>query len=89
MQILRTPEACREVPPGFCYVAIDVHARPDDGTALRVHCLDEQRRQVTPMVSRHGNPSWCDLDRQTKPGQHRTDQRVTVERSARFLEVES
>lgn len=64
MKILRTPDeafaAISDFPFAPHYLEI---ADPDDGTALRVHYIDEGPRDAPVVLMMHGEPSWCYLYR--------------------------
>ena len=64
MEVLRTPDAAfagiADFPFAPHYAQI---ADPQDGTALRVHYLDEGPRDAPIALMMHGEPSWCYLYR--------------------------
>lgn len=64
MKVLRTPDAAfagiTDFPFQPHYLEI---TDPDDGTALRVHYLDEGPRDAPVVLMMHGEPSWCYLYR--------------------------
>ncbi len=64
LKILRTPESAFEAIPDFPFTphyAEIVDAA--DGTALRVHYIDEGPRDAPVVLMMHGEPSWCYLYR--------------------------
>jgi haloalkane dehalogenase len=80
MEALRTPEERFVDLPGFGFAPNYVElpdgglgrggsptARPADGGALRLHYLDEGRRDGGVVLLMHGEPSWCFLYRKMIP----------------------
>lgn len=65
METLRTPDARFENLPGFPFAPHYAEIPDGEGGALRVHYLDEGRREAAPVLLMHGEPSWCFLYRKT------------------------
>jgi haloalkane dehalogenase len=63
MNVLRTPDARFENLPDWPYAPNYVTVHAPDGTALRLHYVDEGPRDVAPILLMHGNPSWSYLHR--------------------------
>ncbi|HMP63090.1 MAG TPA: haloalkane dehalogenase, partial [Phenylobacterium sp.] len=57
MNVLRTPDARFANLPGFHYAPnyLDIHDA--DGTALRIHYVDEGPKSAPPILLMHGNPT--------------------------------
>jgi haloalkane dehalogenase len=68
VEILRTPDGRFADLPDFPFEPHYREVRADDGTALRMHFLDEGPRDAAPVLLLHGNPSWCYLYRHMVPG---------------------
>ncbi|MGB8685147.1 MAG: haloalkane dehalogenase [Candidatus Binatus sp.] len=63
MKILRTPDARFANLPDFPFTPHYCEVRDSDGTALRIHYLDEGPRDANPVLLMHGEPSWSFLYR--------------------------
>ncbi len=63
MKVLQTPEARFVGLPDWPYQAEYQTVTADDGTALRLHYVDEGPRNAAPILLIHGNPSWSYLHR--------------------------
>lgn len=68
MQVLRTPDARFDALEDFAFAAHYRDVDTDDGTALRLHFVDEGPRDAAPVLLLHGNPSWSYLYRHMIPG---------------------
>jgi len=68
MQILRTPDERFENLPGYDFEPHYTEIRDEDGTAIRIHYVDEGRRDAPPILLMHGNPTWAYLYRNMIPG---------------------
>lgn len=68
MKVLRTPESAFDGLEDFPF---DPHyleiADPRDGTALRIHYVDEGPRDAKPILLMHGEPTWSYLYRKIIP----------------------
>lgn len=67
MDVLRTPDDRFEDLPGFPFEPHYVEVDRGDGTALRVHYLDEGPRDGDIVLLLHGEPSWSYLYRRMIP----------------------
>jgi len=67
MDVLRTPDERFAALADFPFAPHYATVRADDGTALRVHYLDEGPREAAPVLLLHGEPSWCYLYRRIIP----------------------
>ncbi len=63
MKILRSPDARFANLPDFPFTPHYCEVRDSDGTALRIHYLDEGPRDANPVLLMHGEPSWSFLYR--------------------------
>jgi haloalkane dehalogenase len=63
LKILRTPDARFANLPDFPFTPHYCEVRDSDGTALRIHYLDEGPRDANPVLLMHGEPSWSFLYR--------------------------
>jgi haloalkane dehalogenase len=63
MQVRRTPDARFEALDGYAFAPHYSTVTADDGTALRLHYLDEGPRDAAPVLLLHGEPSWSYLYR--------------------------
>jgi haloalkane dehalogenase len=64
MQVLRTPDARFEGLEGWSYAPRYATLADADGTALRLHYVDQGPREGAPVLLMHGEPSWAYLYRQ-------------------------
>lgn len=76
MKVLRTPDEQFENLPDFQYAPHYVTVRDEDGSDIRIHCVDEGPREGAPIVLMHGNPTWSYLYRKMIPGLLKTGRRV-------------
>jgi haloalkane dehalogenase len=67
MDVKRTPDARFEKLDGWPFAPHYAEVKAEDGTALRVHYVDEGPRRAAPIVLMHGNPSWSYLYRKIIP----------------------
>ena len=67
MDVKRTPDARFERLDGYAFAPHYAEVKAEDGTALRVHYVDEGPRAAAPVVLMHGNPSWSYLYRKIIP----------------------
>jgi haloalkane dehalogenase len=67
VEVKRTPDARFEGLAGYPFAPHYAEVKAEDGTALRVHYLDEGPRGAAPVVLLHGNPSWSYLYRKIVP----------------------
>src|SRR3954469_5560031 len=63
MDVFRTPDKCFAGLPGYSFEPHYVDVPSGDGTALRMHYLDEGPRDAPPVLLMHGEPSWSYLYR--------------------------
>ena len=63
MQVLRTPDARFEGLPDWPFAPRYFAFQDADGTALRLHYVDEGPRDAPPVLLLHGEPSWAYLYR--------------------------
>ena len=63
MKILRTPDERFIDLPGYPFEANWTEVVADDGTALRIHHIDEGPSDADPVLCLHGEPSWSYLYR--------------------------
>jgi haloalkane dehalogenase len=63
LKILRTPDARFANLPDFPFAAQYFEAKDADGTALRIHYLDEGPTSADPVLLMHGEPPWSFLYR--------------------------
>lgn len=63
MKILRTPDARFANLPDFPFTPHYCEVKNSDGTALRIHYLDEGPTSANPVLLMHGEPSWAFLYR--------------------------
>lgn len=68
MEVLRTPDERFAGLPDYPFAPHYVELSTDDGTALRVHYLDEGPPEAAPVVLLHGNPTWSYLYRHLVTG---------------------
>jgi haloalkane dehalogenase len=67
MYILRTPDERFHLLADFAFTPHYATLRADDGSALRMHYLDEGPAAAAPVLLLHGEPSWCYLYRHIVP----------------------
>jgi haloalkane dehalogenase len=63
LKILRTPDARFADLPDFPFMPHYCEIKDADGTALRIHYLDEGPPSASPVLLMHGEPSWSFLYR--------------------------
>lgn len=63
MDVLRTPDARFEGLADWPYVPLYTEVTDADGTALRIHHVDEGPKDQRPILLMHGEPSWAYLYR--------------------------
>lgn len=63
MKILRTPDARFANLPDFPFTPHYCEVKDSDGTAIRIHYLDEGPANANPVLLMHGEPSWSFLYR--------------------------
>jgi len=68
MEVLRTPDARFEGLADWPYAPRYLDVRDADGTALRIHYVDEGPRDGAPVLLMHGEPSWAYLYRHVIAG---------------------
>ena len=68
VDVLRTPDDRFTGLPDFDLTPHYTEVDAGDGTALRLHHLDEGPRDAAPVLLLHGNPTWCYLYRHMIPG---------------------
>lgn len=76
MKVLRTPDECFANLPGFDYRPCYTTIQDEDGSAIRLHHIDEGPRDAEPILLMHGNPTWSYLYRHMIPGLVATGRRV-------------
>lgn len=67
MKTLRTPDTQFENLPDFDFAPNYLMVDDSEGGELRVHYLDEGRKDADPILLLHGEPSWCYLYRKMIP----------------------
>ena len=67
MEILRTPDERFEGLTDYDFAPHYRQVTARDGSALRLHFLDEGPRDAAPVLLLHGNPAWCYLYRHMIP----------------------
>ncbi|MEO0882527.1 MAG: haloalkane dehalogenase [Pseudomonadota bacterium] len=67
MDVLRTPDSAFEALAGYSFQPNYVEVSAADGTALRIHYLDEGPKDGTIVLCMHGQPSWSYLYRKMVP----------------------
>lgn len=67
MKVLRTPDACFEYLSGYDFEPHYSEVAAANGTALRLHYLDEGSRDGEIILCMHGQPSWSYLYRKMIP----------------------
>ena len=78
MRVLRTPDERFVGLPGYDFEPNYIEIAAHDGTALRVHYLDEGPADAAPVVLLHGEPSWSYLYRSMIPPISAAGHRVVV-----------
>jgi len=68
MKVLRTPDQRFANLPDFPFTPHYREVKDSDGTALRIHYLDEGPASAAPVLLMHGEPSWCFLYRKVIAG---------------------
>jgi haloalkane dehalogenase len=63
LKILRTPDARFDGLPDFPFTPHYCEVKDSDGTALRIHYVDEGPPSASPVLLMHGEPSWSFLYR--------------------------
>lgn len=63
MKILRTPDSAFAAIPDYPFAPHYTDVTDADGTALRIHHIDEGPRDAAPILLMHGEPSWSFLYR--------------------------
>ena len=63
MKILRTPDSRFDNLPDFSFSPHYCEVKDSDGTALRIHYVDEGPPGASPVLLMHGEPSWSFLYR--------------------------
>jgi haloalkane dehalogenase len=67
MKILRTPDSAFANIPDYPFAPYYTEVTDADGTALRIHHIDEGPRDAAPVLLMHGEPSWSFLYRKFVP----------------------
>lgn len=67
MDVLRTPDDRFAGLPDFSFSPHYVTVQAEDGTDLRIACVDEGPRDAAPVLLMHGEPSWSFLYRKIIP----------------------
>ncbi|MEL6977275.1 MAG: haloalkane dehalogenase [Pseudomonadota bacterium] len=67
MEVLRTPESRFETLEGYAFAPHYAEVTAADGTALRMHYVDEGPRDGAIVLCLHGQPSWSYLYRKMIP----------------------
>lgn len=78
MQVLRTPDECFSALEGYAFAPHYLEIGDDDGSALRIHYIDEGPRTAAPILLLHGNPTWSYLYRRMIPALVAAGQRVVA-----------
>ncbi len=78
MKVLRTPDARFEGLEGYAFAPHYTEIADSDGTALRIHHVDEGPRGAAPVLLMHGEPSWSYLYRRMIPGLAAAGHRVVA-----------
>ena len=68
MKILRTPDERFRNLPDYPFAPHYTTVTDGDGTALRIHAVDEGPREAAPILLMHGEPSWSFLCRKMISG---------------------
>ena len=67
MEIARTPDDRFEDLPDYAFAPHYTEITDEDGTAIRIHHVDEGPRDAAPILLMHGNPTWAYLYRHFVP----------------------
>ncbi len=67
MELLRTPDSAFADIPDYPFGPHYTEVTDADGTALRIHHIDEGPRTASPVLLMHGEPSWSFLYRKFVP----------------------
>jgi len=67
MEVLRTPDERFAKLEGYDFAPHYHNVRDEDGSALRIHYVDEGPRDAKPILLMHGNPTWAYLYRKMIP----------------------
>jgi len=67
MEIARTPDERFEGLPDYAFAPHYQEVTDEDGTAIRIHYIDEGPRDAAPILLMHGNPTWAYLYRHFVP----------------------
>lgn len=67
MKVLRTPDERFKNLKGFHYQPNYIEVPDSEGGSLRIHYVDEGKRQADPILLMHGEPSWSYLYRKMIP----------------------
>jgi haloalkane dehalogenase len=67
MKVLRTPDECFEGLEGYDFAPHYTQVTDEDGSAIRIHHVDEGPRDGAPILLMHGNPTWAYLYRNFIP----------------------
>jgi haloalkane dehalogenase len=67
MKVLRTPDERFDGLPGYDFDPHYLDVQAPDGSALRMHYIDEGRRDADTVLLLHGEPSWSFLHRKMIP----------------------
>lgn len=78
MKVLRTPDARFEGLEGYAFAPHYTEIKDADGTALRIHHVDEGPRGAAPVLLMHGEPSWSYLYRKMITGLTAAGHRVVA-----------
>ena len=84
MKILRTPDDRFTSLPDFPFTPHYCEVKDPDGTALRIHYLDEGSAGASPVLLMHGEPSWSFLYRRIVANLAARGHRVVVPDLAGF-----
>jgi haloalkane dehalogenase len=68
MKVLRTPDERFANLPDYAFAPSYLDVKDADGTALRIHSVDEGPKTAAPVLLMHGEPSWSYLYRHMVPG---------------------
>ncbi|HEX7775081.1 MAG TPA: haloalkane dehalogenase [Parvibaculum sp.] len=68
MKVLRTPDERFANLPDYAFAPSYTDIQDADGTALRIHSVDEGPKSAAPVLLMHGEPSWSYLYRHMVPG---------------------